>query len=47
MNIALTVLMLRMVAAATAGGIGLVLLTAGSTEWELRSETAGRQRLLP
>jgi hypothetical protein len=34
----LTVLALRMVLALTAGGFGLVLLTAGSTEWELRSE---------
>jgi hypothetical protein len=40
MIIALTILMLRMVATVTAGGIGLVLLTAGSTEWEIRSETA-------
>jgi len=37
---ALTALLLRMVVAVTAGGIGLVLLTAGSTEWEIRSETA-------
>jgi hypothetical protein len=36
----LTVLMLRMIVALTAGGIGLVLLTAGSTEWEIRSEIA-------
>jgi len=33
----LTVLLLRMIVAVTAGGIGLVLLTAGSTEWEIRS----------
>jgi hypothetical protein len=36
----LTVLLLRMIIAVTAGGIGLVLLTAGSTEWELRSGPA-------
>jgi hypothetical protein len=34
----LTVLTLRMILVLTAGGFGLVLLTAGSTEWELRSE---------
>ena len=34
----LTMLVLRMIASATAAGIGLVLLTAGSTEWEIRSE---------
>jgi hypothetical protein len=32
----LTVLLFRVVASATVGGLGLVLLTAGSTEWELR-----------
>jgi hypothetical protein len=36
----LTVLVLRMIVALTVGGIGLVLLTAGSTEWEMRSERA-------
>jgi hypothetical protein len=36
----LTVLLLRLVLASTVGGLGLVLLTAGSTEWELRSEVA-------
>ena len=36
----LTVLVLRLVVASTIGGLGLVLLTAGSTEWELRSEVA-------
>jgi hypothetical protein len=36
----LTVLVLRLVLASTVGGLGLVLLTAGSTEWELRSEAA-------
>jgi len=34
----LTVLMLRMIVTLTFGGIGIVLLTAGSTEWEVRSE---------
>jgi len=34
----LTMLVLRMIVALTVGGIGLVLLTAGSTEWEVRSE---------
>jgi hypothetical protein len=38
-----TVLMLRMIIVMTAGGLGLVLLTAGATEWEVRSElTADR-----
>ena len=36
----LTVLLLRLVVASTVGGLGLVLLTAGATEWELRSEAA-------
>ena len=36
----LTLLILRMIVALTAGGFGLVLLVAGSTEWEIRSETA-------
>jgi len=35
----LTVLVLRMIAILTVAGLGLVLLTAGSTEWEIRSET--------
>ena len=34
----LTVLALRLILAGTAGGFGLILLTAGSTEWEIRSE---------
>jgi hypothetical protein len=34
----LVLLMIRMIAAATAGGLGLVLVTAGATEWEVRSE---------
>jgi hypothetical protein len=37
---ALTVLALRLILAVTAGGFGLILLTAGSTEWEIRSEAA-------
>jgi hypothetical protein len=28
----------RLLATVTVGGLGLVLLTAGSTEWEIRSE---------
>ena len=40
MLVGLTALVLRMLAAMTAGGVGLTLLTAGSTEWEVRSETA-------
>ncbi len=34
----MTVLALRCIIAATAAGLGLVLLTAGATEWEVRSE---------
>jgi hypothetical protein len=34
----LALFILRMIAALTAGGLGLVLLTAGATEWEVRSE---------
>jgi hypothetical protein len=37
----LTALVLRVIASLTAGGLGLVLLTAGSTEWEIRSENGG------
>jgi hypothetical protein len=33
----LVLLMLRMIAALTAGGLGLVLVTAGATEWEVRT----------
>jgi hypothetical protein len=33
----LTLLALRMVVTVTIGGFGLVLLTAGATEWEIRS----------
>ncbi len=37
--VGMTVLLLRLVIALTAGGLGLVLLTAGATEWEVRSES--------
>ncbi len=33
----ITVLLLRLVVTGTVAGVGLILLTAGSTEWELRS----------
>lgn len=38
----LTLLILRSIIVLTLGGLGMVLLTAGSTEWEIRSETALR-----
>ena len=41
MSIALTALVLRLIAAMTAGGFGIILMTAGSIEWEIRSEAAG------
>ena len=34
----LSVLLLRLIVTMTLGGLGLVLLTAGATEWEVRSE---------
>lgn len=34
----LTVLLLRLLVTGTAAGLGLILLAAGSTEWEIRSE---------
>jgi hypothetical protein len=40
MSIALTALVLRLIAAVTAGGFGVILMTAGSIEWEIRSEAA-------
>jgi hypothetical protein len=40
MSIALTALVLRLIAAVTAGGLGVILMTAGSIEWEIRSESA-------
>jgi hypothetical protein len=33
-----TLFMLRMIVTLTVGGLGMVLLTAGSIEWEIRSE---------
>jgi hypothetical protein len=41
-SIGLTAFVLRMILAVTAGGFGLVLMTAGSIEWELRSEAGAR-----
>jgi len=38
----LTLLILRAIIVLTLGGLGMVMLTAGSTEWEIRSETALR-----
>jgi hypothetical protein len=40
----LTLLVLRSIVAMTVAGLGLVLLTAGSTEWEIRSELAATSR---
>ena len=34
----LVLFILRMIAALTSGGLGLVLVTAGATEWEVRSD---------
>ncbi len=39
--VGMTVLTLRAIIALTAGGLGLILLTAGATEWEIRSELNG------
>ncbi|MGE0448912.1 MAG: hypothetical protein AB7Q29_04945 [Vicinamibacterales bacterium] len=36
----LTLLLLRLLIAGTSAGLGLVLSTAGATEWEVRSELA-------
>lgn len=36
----LTVLLLRLIPAVTLGVLGMVLVTGGSTEWEVRSEIA-------
>ena len=36
----LVVILLRMIVALTIAGLGLVLTTAGATEWEIRSEVA-------
>jgi hypothetical protein len=38
----LTLLVLRMILALTIGGFGLVLMTAGATEWEVLSEAVGK-----
>lgn len=38
----LVVLIARLIPAVTIGGLGIVLLAAGSIEWEIRSETAPR-----
>lgn len=40
MSLALTAFVLRLIASVTAGGFGLILMTAGSIEWEIRSEAA-------
>ncbi len=40
MSVALTAFILRMILSVTAGGFGLILMTAGSIELELRSEAA-------
>jgi len=37
--VGMTVLVLRLIVVLTASGLGLVLMTAGATEWEVRSET--------
>jgi hypothetical protein len=37
LTFAVTLFMLRMIVTLTIGGLGLVLLTAGSIEWEIRS----------
>ena len=39
MMFGMTVFMLRMIATLTVGGLGIALIAAGSTEWELRSRT--------
>ena len=41
----LTVLVFRMIATLTIGGLGLVLLSAGSVEWEVRSESCAPEPL--
>jgi hypothetical protein len=38
--VGLTVFVLRLIGAVTAGGFGVILMTAGSIEWEIRSEAA-------
>jgi hypothetical protein len=39
--------MLRMIVTVTVGGLGMVLLTAASTEWEIRSVPDGAMPLPP
>jgi len=39
-TVGLTVFVLRLIGAVTAGGFGVILMTAGSIEWEIRSEAA-------
>ncbi len=36
--VGMTVLVLRLIIVLTSAGLGLVLMTAGATEWEVRSE---------
>jgi hypothetical protein len=40
MVLGLTAFVLRLIASVTVGGFGLILMTAGSIEWEVRSEAA-------
>ncbi len=40
----MTVFILRLIISLTGAGFGMVLLTAGATEWEIRSEFAEGQR---
>jgi len=40
MAVGLTAFVLRLIASVTVGGFGLILMTAGSIEWEVRSEAA-------
>jgi hypothetical protein len=40
----LVVLLLRFIVALTIGGLGLVLVTAGATEWEIRSHVEGSRQ---
>lgn len=43
----LTLLLFRAILALTVGGLGMVLLTAGSTEWELASRVHDDAHLTP
>ena len=40
MVLGLTAFVFRLIASVTVGGFGLILMTAGSIEWEVRSEAA-------